>query len=124
MSNAWPVARPMSDPIGVWPMRCSPTNCGLPRALDGLRIGMITDAASWVLATLKRSLGARTVALLWLDDDGERVKLKEVASDADDITETPRLPSALLGCSPAWRRELARTIAAAADEMNGGVGHA
>ena len=57
-------------------------------------VGMIGDSASWVLATLKRSLGATTVALLWLDDDGERVKLKEVASDADDITETPRLPSA------------------------------
>jgi two-component system cell cycle response regulator len=57
-------------------------------------VGMIGDATSWVLATLKRSLGATTVALLWLEDDGERVKLKEVASDADDITETPRLPSA------------------------------
>ncbi len=56
-------------------------------------VGMIGDAASWVLATLKRSLGARTVALLWLDDDGERIKLKEVVSDADDITETPRLPT-------------------------------
>ncbi len=57
-------------------------------------VGMIGDSASWVLATLKRSLGARTVALLWIDDDGERIKLKEVASDADDITETPRLSSA------------------------------
>lgn len=57
-------------------------------------VGMIGDAASWMLGTLKRSLGATTVALLWLDDDGERVKLKEVASDADDITELPRLPSA------------------------------
>ena len=57
-------------------------------------VGMIGDAAGWVLATLKRSLGARTVALLWIDDDGERIKLKEVASDADDITETPRLPNA------------------------------
>lgn len=57
-------------------------------------VGMIGDATSWVLATLKRSLGATTVALLWLDDDGERIKLKEVASDADDITETPRLPTA------------------------------
>jgi diguanylate cyclase (GGDEF)-like protein len=57
-------------------------------------VGMIGDAASWMLGTLKRSLGATTVALLWLDDDGERLKLKEVASDADDITETPRLASA------------------------------
>ena len=57
-------------------------------------VGMIGDATSWVLGTLKRSLGARTVALLWVDDDGERVKLKDVASDADDITEAPRLQSA------------------------------
>ena len=57
-------------------------------------VEMIGDAASWVLSTLKRSLHARTVALLWLDDDGERIKLKEVASDADDITEQPRLAHA------------------------------
>jgi two-component system, cell cycle response regulator len=56
-------------------------------------VGMISDAAVWVLATLKRSLGARTVALVWLEDD-ERLKLKEVVSDADDITESPRLASA------------------------------
>ena len=31
-------------------------------------VGMIGDATSWVLATLKRSLGARTVALLWVED--------------------------------------------------------
>ena len=57
-------------------------------------VGMIGDAASWVLGTLKRSLGARTVVLLWVDDDGEHVKLKEVVSDADDITEQPKLASA------------------------------
>jgi two-component system, cell cycle response regulator len=58
-------------------------------------VGMIGDAMSWVLSTLKNSLGARTVALLWVEDsDGDRVKLMEVASDADDITETPLLPSA------------------------------
>ncbi|TMQ17881.1 MAG: GAF domain-containing protein, partial [Deltaproteobacteria bacterium] len=57
-------------------------------------VGMIGDAASWVLGTLKRSLAATTVALLWLDEDGERVKLKEVVSDADDIPEAPRLSSA------------------------------
>jgi two-component system, cell cycle response regulator len=57
-------------------------------------VGMIGDATSWVLATLKRSLGARTVALLWVEDDGERVKLKDIVSDADDITEMPRLPNA------------------------------
>jgi diguanylate cyclase (GGDEF)-like protein len=56
-------------------------------------VGMIGDATSWVLATLKRSLAARTVALLWVEDD-DHVKLKDIVSDADDITETPRLPSA------------------------------
>jgi two-component system, cell cycle response regulator len=55
-------------------------------------VGMIGDAASWMLGTLKRSLHARTVALLWLEDD-DRIKLKEVASDADDIVENPRLPT-------------------------------
>jgi two-component system, cell cycle response regulator len=70
-------------------------------------VGMIGDAASWVLATLKRSLAATTVALLWIDDDGERIKLKEVASDADDITETPRLPSAgILGAVVRDRQSL------------------
>jgi two-component system cell cycle response regulator len=57
-------------------------------------VGMIGDTISWVLGTLKRSLSARTVALVWVDDDGERVKLKEVVSDADDITEARRLPNA------------------------------
>ncbi|HUJ61051.1 MAG TPA: sensor domain-containing diguanylate cyclase [Kofleriaceae bacterium] len=57
-------------------------------------VGMIGDTLSWVLGTVKRAVGARTVALLWVDDDGERVKLKEVVSDADDIVESPRLASA------------------------------
>jgi diguanylate cyclase (GGDEF)-like protein len=60
-------------------------------------VGMIGDTLAWVLGTLKRALGARTVALLWVHDtgdDGERVKLKEVASDADDIREAPQLASA------------------------------
>ncbi|CAN5693671.1 hypothetical protein BH11MYX1_BH11MYX1_15470 [soil metagenome] len=70
-------------------------------------VGMIGDATSWVLATLKRSLAARTVALLWLEDDGERVKLKDIASDADDITEQPRLASAgILGAVVRDRQSL------------------
>src|SRR5439155_2507583 len=60
-------------------------------------VGMIGDALAWVLGMVKRALGARTVALLWVDDSGdepERVRLKEVVSDADDITEARRLPTA------------------------------
>ena len=56
-------------------------------------VGMIGDATGWVLATLKRSLSATTVALLWVEDN-DRVKLKEICSDADDIVEQPRLASA------------------------------
>jgi diguanylate cyclase (GGDEF)-like protein len=56
-------------------------------------VGMIHDSADWMLTTLKRSLGARTVALMWLDDE-ERLNLRDVVSDADDIVESPRLASA------------------------------
>jgi two-component system cell cycle response regulator len=54
---------------------------------------IIGDAAGWVVATLKRWLGARTVALVWLADD-ERLVLREIASDADDVTERRQLGSA------------------------------
>ena len=54
-------------------------------------VGMIGDATSWVLATIKRSLGATTVALLWVDDASDRLRLKDIASEADDITEQPKL---------------------------------
>ncbi|HET9990822.1 MAG TPA: sensor domain-containing diguanylate cyclase, partial [Kofleriaceae bacterium] len=57
-------------------------------------VGMIGDATNWVLSTIKRSLGATTVALLWVDDASDRVKLKEIVSDADDITEQPKLATA------------------------------
>jgi two-component system, cell cycle response regulator len=56
--------------------------------------GIIADTAAWVLTTLKRSLTADSVALLWLDDDGERLRLKEIVSDADDIGEPRTLESA------------------------------
>jgi two-component system, cell cycle response regulator len=55
-------------------------------------VELIDDAANWMLVTLKRSLGARTVALLWVDDDS--TTLRDVVSDSDDIRETPKLPSA------------------------------
>ncbi|HVV85960.1 MAG TPA: diguanylate cyclase [Kofleriaceae bacterium] len=55
---------------------------------------LIADACAWLLATVKRSLEARTVALAWLDADGERLKLKEIVSDRDDLVADPRLPTA------------------------------
>src|SRR3569623_960099 len=61
------------------------------RLLASGGVGMIGDATSWVLATIKRSLGATTVALLWVDDASDRLRLKDIASEADDITEQPKL---------------------------------
>ncbi|MEZ4360804.1 MAG: diguanylate cyclase [Kofleriaceae bacterium] len=61
-------------------------------------VEMIDDATGWVLATLQRSLAARSVALLWLEEDGEHVKLKAIASDAPGAREPRRLANAgLLG---------------------------
>ncbi|MCA9679290.1 MAG: diguanylate cyclase, partial [Myxococcales bacterium] len=60
-------------------------------AAGGVRI--IADQLTWVLDQAKRELDARTVALAWLDADGERLKLKEIVSDRDDVVEQPRLPS-------------------------------
>jgi diguanylate cyclase (GGDEF)-like protein len=54
---------------------------------------IIGDQAAWIVATLKRWLGARSVALVWLADD-ERLVLREIASDADDVTERRQLGSA------------------------------
>jgi two-component system, cell cycle response regulator len=76
-----------------------------PRARDEeerlLAIGgveMIDDATGWVLATLRRSLGARSVVLLWLEEDGEHVKLKGISSEAPGAGEPRRLANAgLLG---------------------------
>jgi two-component system cell cycle response regulator len=50
-------------------------------------VELITDATVWILGTVKRSLEADTVALLWLDDGGEQLKLRELATDCDDVRE-------------------------------------
>lgn len=57
-------------------------------------VGMIADASHWALTTIKRSLNARTVALVWLDDELQRVKLREIVSDERELVEQTRLPSA------------------------------
>ncbi|MEZ4368397.1 MAG: diguanylate cyclase [Kofleriaceae bacterium] len=65
-------------------------------AIGGAEV--IGDAAAWVLATIKRSLGAATVALVWVDDDGDRLVLKELATDVDEVRDPGRLEAAgLLG---------------------------
>jgi two-component system cell cycle response regulator len=56
-------------------------------------VSLVGDACAWVLTTVKRSLGARTVVLAWLDDDGERLKLKDMVSDREQLVQT-RLPAA------------------------------
>ena len=60
-------------------------------------VSLIGDATAWVLATVKRSLAARTVALAWITD-GDKLRLKEIVSDRDDLVAGDQLPTAgLLG---------------------------
>ncbi len=78
--------------------------------------------------------------LLHMDVEGGPVEFAEVEIEAEATGGRPCVlveqdgtlallvdgivGPALVGCSPAWLRELARTIAAAADEMERGAGHA
>jgi two-component system cell cycle response regulator len=50
------------------------------------------------LELLKRVLELHTVAVLWLDETGERLKVKELCTDAEAIVETPiPAPTGVLG---------------------------
>ncbi|MEZ4400250.1 MAG: GAF domain-containing protein [Kofleriaceae bacterium] len=69
-------------------------------------VSLIGDATAWALATVKRSLGARTVVLAW-QGDGDRLKLKELVSDHDAVVATDHLASAgLLGAVVRDRRPI------------------
>jgi len=81
------------------------------RLLAAGGVSLVGDACAWVLTTVKRSLGARTVALAWLDDDGERLKLKDMVSDREQLVQT-RLPAA--GVLGAVVRDRAPVVLAAA----------
>jgi diguanylate cyclase (GGDEF)-like protein len=74
--------------------RAPRTRADEERLLAAGGASLIADGCAWVLATVKRSLEARTVALAWLDGDGERLKLKEIVSDRDDVVAEPRLATA------------------------------
>jgi diguanylate cyclase (GGDEF)-like protein len=43
----------------------------------------------YTLELLKQSLGLQTCALLWLDESGERLKVKELNTDSPHVTEAP-----------------------------------
>jgi len=43
----------------------------------------------YTLELLKRSLDLHTCVLFWLDESGERLKIKELVTDSDCITESP-----------------------------------
>ncbi|MBE7454571.1 MAG: GGDEF domain-containing protein [Kofleriaceae bacterium] len=81
------------------------------RLLAAGGVALVGDACAWVLETVKRSLGARTVALAWLDGDGDRLKLKDIVSDRDQLVP-PRLPVA--GVLGAVVRDRAPVVLAAA----------
>jgi diguanylate cyclase (GGDEF)-like protein len=67
------------------------------RAADEERLAIgavetIHQTLFYTLELLKKSLELHTCVLLWLDEHGERLKIKELVSDSDCITEVP-LPS-------------------------------
>jgi two-component system cell cycle response regulator len=57
------------------------------------------------LDLLKRVLELHTVAVLWLDESGDRLKVKELCTDAETIVETPiPAPTGVLGAILKERR--------------------
>jgi two-component system, cell cycle response regulator len=65
-------------------------------ALGGIQT--ISAAIFHTLSIVKWGLGVRTCGLLWLNERGDGFKIKELASDTDDITEAVRVPaSGVLG---------------------------
>ncbi len=62
---------------------------------ERLAIGAVETihaALFYTLELLKKSLELHTCVLLWLDESGERLKIKELVTDSDCIAEVP-LPS-------------------------------
>ncbi len=63
------------------------------RELDEERLAIgavetIHQALFYTLELIKKSLDLHTCVLLWLDESGERLKIKEIVSESDHITET------------------------------------
>ena len=65
-----------------------------------------TRRSIYTLDLLKKSLDLHTCVLLWLDDTGERLKIKELVTDSDCIVETAipptparSAPSSRIACS-------------------------
>ena len=64
---------------------------------DRLAIGAVEtihETLFYTLELLKESLSLHTCILLWLDDTGERLKVKELVTDSDCVTEVPLPASA------------------------------
>jgi diguanylate cyclase (GGDEF)-like protein len=64
------------------------------RASDEERLAIgavetIHETIFYTLELLKKSLELHTCILLWLDESGERLKIKELVSDSDRINEVP-----------------------------------
>ncbi|HET6612763.1 MAG TPA: sensor domain-containing diguanylate cyclase [Kofleriaceae bacterium] len=54
-------------------------------------VEVISASIYFTLGLLKRSLEARTCILLWLDETGTQLTIKECATDADTVIEAPVL---------------------------------
>jgi diguanylate cyclase (GGDEF)-like protein len=65
-----------------------------PREADEERLAVgavetIHETLRYTVELLKKSLQLHTCVLLWLDESGELLKIKELVSDADSIVEVP-----------------------------------
>lgn len=52
-------------------------------------INSIHQSMLFTLGLLKRAFDLQTCVLLWLDDSGRQLRIKEMVSESDQITETP-----------------------------------
>jgi two-component system cell cycle response regulator len=81
----------------------SPDKSGRSRAEEERKISQgsvetIHQQLFDTLELLKRVLELHTVAVLWLDETGERLKVKELCTDAEAVVETPiPAPTGVLG---------------------------
>jgi diguanylate cyclase (GGDEF)-like protein len=73
---------------------------GDPERLLRSSVDQIHGAVEFALGLVRRSLGARTAALLWLTEAADAVTLREISTDDRDVERGPfRLGEGLLGAA-------------------------
>ncbi len=84
--------RLIATPLGA-DSRAPRSRAEQERMLSRGSVQTVSEFIYQSMSMLKRSLGARSCVLLWTDDSGRKLKLKEVVSDADHVTENNVVPA-------------------------------